>query len=373
MIELWHCDSIFTQPLSPACHLCAKGAKMVVLITGCCPAACFYCPLSLKKGGQDVIYADEWKLDSPEDTDILAKEANLIDAEGAGITGGDPLMVPERTNFFIEFLKRTYGPSFHIHLYTSGLVNSRKIPDLADVGLDEIRFHPMPDEWEFMNSSKIYRAIQSAIDTSMDVAIEIPVLPGMDKQIISLIHWADDHQINWVNLNELEFSERNEIQLRKRKMTEKHDISAAVNQSQETAYRIIENIDTKNLDVGVHYCSSSFKDAIQLKNRMRRRAENIKTNLDYITDDATILKGIIKHSNKDRIQSLLAQLIKTHGLTKKDYILNTPFTMQISISLLEKIAEDLVNKGFSCYISEQYPTQDQLEVERIPLPYKYDK
>jgi len=368
MIELWHRDSIFTPPLSPACQLCAKGAKMVVLITGCCPATCFYCPLSLEKGGHDVIYADEWKLENQDDTDILVKEANLINAEGAGITGGDPFIVPERTKSYIEFLKRTYGPSFHIHLYTSGLINSRIIPDLADAGLDEIRFHPMPNEWKSMESSKICQAIQTAINTSMEVAIEIPVLPGMYKQIISLIQWADAHQINWVNLNELEFSERNETQLRNRQMTEKHDISAAVQQSQETAYHIIENIDEKKLDIGVHYCSSSFKDAVQLKNRMRRRAENIKTNLDHITDDATILKGIIEHPNKKRIKSILTQLIMTYGLTKKDYLLDTPCTVQIPISLLEQIAEDLVKKGFSCYISERYPTHDQLEVERIPLP-----
>ena len=367
-MEIWHCDNIFTPPLSPACRLCAKGAKMVVLITGLCPATCFYCPLSMKKGGHDVIYADEWKLENQDDTDILFKEGNLINAKGAGITGGDPLMVPRRTNTYIRLLKETYGQTFHIHLYTSGQVNADIITKLAISGLDEIRFHPMPNEWHSMDSSKIYHAIHTATQTTMDVAIEIPVLPGMEKQIIRLIHWAYAHHIKWVNLNELEFSERNERQLRKKGMIEKHDLSAAVKQSQETAYQIIQTIDSHHLDIGVHYCSSSFKDAIQLKNRMRRRAENIKTPIDYITDDATIMKGIVEHPNKKKIQMLLNELIRTYGLIKRDYILDKHYRLQLSIPLLEQIAPDLVKKGFSCFISEQYPTHDQLEVERIPLP-----
>ena len=33
-------------------------------------------------------------------------------------------------------LKNTFGESFHIHLYTSGLENTEIIPDLAVLGLD---------------------------------------------------------------------------------------------------------------------------------------------------------------------------------------------------------------------------------------------
>jgi hypothetical protein len=328
----------------------------------------------MKKGGQDVIYADEWPLKNQDETDILIKEANLIDAKGAGITGGDPLMVPERTTTYIRLLKETYGPLFHIHLYTSGLVHADAINDFAAAGLDEIRFHPMPDEWDDMDDSKILSAIQQATNTSMDVAIEIPVLPRMKHQIIKLIRWANSNQIKWINLNELEFSERNETPLRLRGLIEKHDLSAAVQNSQETAYQIIKTIDTENLDIGVHYCSSSFKDAIQLKNRMKRRAKNIKTPIDLITDDATILKGIVEHPNKKKLEILLDELKKTQKLTQNDFCLDEhDHRLYLPIPLLEQIAHYLVRRGYTCFISEQYPTHDHLEVERIPLPLKIEE
>lgn len=368
-IETWLYESIYIKPLSPACKLCADGAKMVILITGLCPASCFYCPLSLKKGGTDVIYADEWQLRNEHDKDILIEEANLIRAKGAGITGGDPLSVPNRSINYIALLKNNFGESFHIHLYTSGITHHNTIPELANSGLNEIRFHPMPNEWHDMNSSSILPAIKKALQTKMDVAIEIPVIPYMANEINNLIHWADKWQIDWVNLNELEFSERNEQQLRSRGYNEKNDNSAAVSLSQWTAYNIIEKNLSSDLDLGVHYCSSSFKNGVQLKNRMLRRAKNTVNNIDIITKDATILRGFVESKNFKYINELIIHLVKTYRLTKKEYHIDIKHQrLQLPIPILLEIAQNISKQGYSCYISEQYPTHDQLEVERIPLP-----
>ena len=54
----WLNESSYTEPLSLACKMCAEGSKMVILITGLCPADCFYCPLSSEKTGRDRIFAD---------------------------------------------------------------------------------------------------------------------------------------------------------------------------------------------------------------------------------------------------------------------------------------------------------------------------
>ena len=93
----WLNESSYIAPLSPACKMCAKGSKMVILITGLCSAKCFYCPLSTRKLGKDRIFANEWELENEEDTEKLIHEAKYIEATGAGITGGDPLVVWRRT------------------------------------------------------------------------------------------------------------------------------------------------------------------------------------------------------------------------------------------------------------------------------------
>ena len=78
-VNTWLNESIFTKPLSPACKMCKQGAKMVVLITGICPAKCFYCPLSTRKLAKDRIFANEWELENEEDTEKLIRESEGLD------------------------------------------------------------------------------------------------------------------------------------------------------------------------------------------------------------------------------------------------------------------------------------------------------
>ena len=186
-IYSWLNDSTYTTPLSPACNMCEKGSKIVILITGLCSAKCFYCPLSTRKLGKDRIFADEWELENEKDTEKIIREAEYIQATGAGITGGDPLIVWKRTKKYISILKNTFGLNFHIHMYTSGLKNGKYVRNLAYAGLDEIRYHPNPKDWGNMNNSSSISSIKNALKTDIDVAIEIPVIPNMDDEIFSLI------------------------------------------------------------------------------------------------------------------------------------------------------------------------------------------
>jgi len=358
----WLNDSSYTKPLSPACNMCANGSKMVVLITGLCPSTCFYCPLSKRKIGKDLIFADEWKLENEDDTEKLIKEAELIKATGAGITGGDPLFVWKRTKKYISLLKNHFGSKFHIHLYTSGLKNTDNIDDLVSAGLDEIRFHPLPTLWENMEKGNLKNISRNDVD----VAIEIPAMPRMEKEILSLIKWADQHNLKWINLNELEFSETNAEELKKRGFTVKDDISSAVKGSQETAIKLIEF--SKDLEIGVHYCSSSFKDGIQLRNRIKRRAKSVAKGHEIITKEGTILNGIVLTSDKTLTQ-LNSILMDKFEIDEKHIFLNKDKNrIELPLFILEKIALNLKKQNIQSYLIEEYPTADALEVEKIPLP-----
>jgi len=367
-ITPWFNESTYIAPLSPACEMCANGSKLVVLITGLCPAKCFYCPLSLEKGGKDRIFADEWELDNENDIAKLINEAKYIDATGAGITGGDPLVVWKRTKNYISLLKDIFGADFHIHLYTSGVKNGKHIHDLVSAGLDEIRFHPTPKHWGDMNKSPITHAIKTALETNIDVAIEIPSMPKMDQEMFSLVEWANYMGINWINLNELEYSERNAEDLNHRDYSVKDDISAAVTGSQESANNVLTMVVDEDFEIGVHYCSSSFKDGIQLTNRIKRRAKNVVKDHEVISDDGTLLKGIIYTKNMS-LQELY-KTIKQEFNVEDEYIFLNGEKKRIELGLwiLEKISPELKERGLECYMIEEYPTADGLEVERIPLP-----
>ncbi len=367
-ITQWLNESTYIAPISPACEMCANGSKLVVLITGLCPAKCFYCPLSFEKGGKDRIFADEWELDNENDIAKLINEAKYIDATGAGITGGDPLVVWKRTKNYISLLKDTFGADFHIHLYTSGVKNGKHIYDLVSAGLDEIRFHPAPKHWSDMNKSPITHAIKIALETSADVAIEIPSMPGMDQEMFSLVKWANDMGINWINLNELEYSERNADNLNCRDYSVKDDISAAVIGSQESANNVLTMVVDKDFEIGVHYCSSSFKDGIQLTNRIKRRAKNIVKAHEVISDDGTLLKGVIYTKNMP-LQKLYESIKQEFNVGDEHIFFNgEKKRIELGLWILEKISPELKKRGLDCYMVEEYPTADGLEVERIPLP-----
>ena len=149
-INDWLNDSKYIKPLSPACSMCSKGSKMVLLVTGICSFDCFYCPISFDKGGRDRIFADECELKYENDTEKIIQEAKYIQATGAGITGGDPLIVWKRTKKYISLLKDEFGSNFHIHLYTKANKNDKYIDDFISEGLDEIRFHTSLTDWKNM-------------------------------------------------------------------------------------------------------------------------------------------------------------------------------------------------------------------------------
>ena len=114
--------------LPKGCQLCVQGKKLVLFVTGLCPRCCYYCPISDKKYRKDVIYADEWPVTNIHQ---IIEEAKLINAKGAGITGGDPLCRLWRALFCIRRLKKEFGKGFHIHLYTSlDLVNEKNMKQL---------------------------------------------------------------------------------------------------------------------------------------------------------------------------------------------------------------------------------------------------
>lgn len=340
---------------------------MVLLVTGLCSTRCFYCPLSFKKGGTDRIFADEWELENEQDINKLIHEAENIEATGVGITGGDPLLVWKRVRDYITLLKNTFGEKFHIHLYTSALKNADHLHDLIASGLDEVRFHPLPSTWKNMERSPIKKTIKSIVSTTADVAIEIPALPKMEQEILSLIIWAETQGVQWINLNELEFSERNCGAFLSRGFQVKDDISAGVKGSEQTAINVFKKIQNKDLHIGLHYCSVSFKDGVQLKNRIKRRAKHIAKPYDIITKEGTLIKGTI-YSARGTYRYLSTLLQKTYNIPSHLlFIDNEKKRIEIAAWMLQKIAPKLNKQRYHCFLVEEYPTADRLEVERTPF------
>ena len=349
-IERQDCGSAHSGPLAKGCEYCIRGSKMVLFVTGKCRTGCYYCPVSFEKKGRDVIYANELRVSDREE--IIA-EAESMDAEGTGITGGDPLIDVDRTVRAIRLLKERFGADHHIHLYTS-TVDVEKVRKVMDAGLDEIRFHPPLEKWEDMEGSPL----EEIAKMDLDVGMEVPALPDHERELSALLSYASKIGIKFVNLNELEFSESNWEMMDRHEYDMKDDISAAVLGSEDVAFRMMERYP----ELPIHYCSSSFKDGVQLRNRLIRKAEHIAQEYDVVTEDGTLLKG---YAYPEDLEEGAAFLREEYDVPDELMFIDSENNrLEVASWVLEELADEL---PFKCCISEQYPTADRLEVERTPL------
>lgn len=351
--------------LAKGCNLCVQGKKLVLFVTGLCPRHCYYCPISEKKWHKDVIYANEWKISSKNN---VIEEAKLTEAEGAGITGGDPLARVERTVKYIKLLKKKFGKKFHIHLYTPlDLVDEKKLEQLYAAGLDEIRIHPD------IYSDKLWHKIDLIKKFNWKIGVEIPAIPGLEKQTSKLIDFFKD-KINFLNINELEISDTNAQMLVAKGFRPKNSFSYAVRGSEELAKKIL-----RKYSLNIHYCTTTLKDKIQLARRIKRRAKNVARKFDKITKSGTLVRGAIYlpelmpslgyiqklgKTNKKPVIKKLNKIQKEFKLPRYMAEVDTlKPRILTSVATVKKLSRKFKEKGLVPAIVEQYPTQDQLELD----------
>jgi hypothetical protein len=388
------------EKLPVGCQYCIKGEKLVLFITGMCGENCFYCPVSEKRKENDVIYANERKINSIEEA---IDEAHLCGSKGVGITGGNPLIKIERTCEYLDALKKEFGHGFHAHLYTTPThLDEDKLKMLKEAGLDEIRLHPTKffnrySKKDFDGSSDEFKnymddflsKLKLCMDYIKDVGVEIPSIPNYEEEIIYLAEELNKIGVKFLNINELEYSETNYDILKQKGFIEKNDFASEILGSEETAQKVInyfkkmenneeekeekegkkEENNSDKFKLIIHYCPSALKDGIQMKNRLINRAENIAKDYDIITDEGLILRGIISFKDLDDINEVI-DILEYNEIPYEitnNYLYLNPYILEELIDELKNINYDL---KFSAYISERYPTSDGLEVERTPLIVK---
>lgn len=342
----------FCSYLSEGCRLCQEGAKMVLFVTGLCPRSCFYCPLSDERCGKDLIFANERPVKSDED---LLKEAELMDALGTGITGGEPLLKIERVLNCIKVLKSSFGAEHHIHLYTCLAPDRKVLEKLAMTGLDEIRLHPPQESWGDLKHSQYADALQNAKQLGIEAGIEIPALEGAEKVAV----FAEETNV-FLNLNELEFSDNNSKALLKSGFSLESDISSAAVGS----YRYAEA--AFSACKRAHFCSSTYKDAVQLRKRFQRIAKNTAREFDDVTEDGTLIYGVIECADQKFAEEILRYMEVPSELFK---VIEGKIEIAwwILEELKEEINEELGSLGARLVIIERYPFEDGMIVELIPL------
>lgn len=259
------------------CAFCHEGAKMVLFITGVCRRSCWYCPLSRERKGKDQVFANEHRISSPDEA---VAEAKAMRALGTGITGGEPLDRLERVIIYARRLKEEFGQDHHIHLYTSCAPTDEQLSQLYGI-VDEIRMHPPVGCWKDISTSDHLRAAKRAKALGFEAGFEVPSLPAINLLAPALPH------LSFLNINELEWGETNAPEMRRRELVLEDSVHNAVEGSRGWCRAICR-------DKKVHFCSSAFKDSVQLRKRLIRIAGVTARPFDEISDDGTIIYGRIE-------------------------------------------------------------------------------
>ncbi len=352
--------SSYRGELSPACVQCTEGRKMVLFVTGLCRFRCFYCPVSPNRNQIDVVYANERRVGT--DADVL-DEARAIGAAGTGITGGDPLGVVDRVEHYVRLLKAEFGSEHHIHLYTHE-PNPEKLSRLARAGLDEFRLHIPHYLWgPLSGEGTAYRAVlSSAPSWGIRRGVEIPVLPEKEAELRRLLLALEEIGVDFVNLNELEFSETNEEKLHTRQYRVDPRNGWGVKGSRAVAERIVREM---RLSIPIHYCSSRFKDSVQLRQRLLRRAERTAPAFAERTPDGTVVLGVVEATGQADLGRWARRVASEAQVAGPDYRVDAERRrVELAPRVLRRVARRLVWPAFEI---EVYPTADALEVERTPL------
>lgn len=310
---------------------------MVLFVTGLCHRGCWYCPLSPERSGRDLAFANDRPVEGPED--FLA-EARLMGALGTSITGGEPLLVPDRVEQYCAILKETFGRDHHIHLYTGMAPGREMLAPLAGL-VDEIRLHPPQELWPEICTSPYARAVETARSLGFSVGIEVPALKGL--QALGRILPA----VDFLNINELEWGGINAEEMRRRGYVPVDGIHNAVKGSRRWAGDLPHR-------EKVRWCSSRSKDSVQLRERLKRIASRTARPFDEVTGDGTVLYGVLE---PDR------PLAPGHPALPQGSYEECDGRIELSCRVLRRQAKRLPGRK---YIVERYPNRGVV-VEVIPL------
>lgn len=157
----------------------------------------------------------------------------------------------------------------------------------------------------------------------------------------------------------------------------KNNLSYAIKDSLELGLKILEQFP----DLRIHICTAKLKDSVQLANRIKLRAINIKKHYDILTPEGSLIRGVIytekpsfnyqkELENKDKkkeiknLKQLKKEICKEVKIHPKDLDIDKQkLRFLCSRKIINKHKEKIKQLNLIPGIVEEYPTKDQFEIE----------
>lgn len=256
--------TLFTRRLPPGCLLCLKGQGSNLYVTGHCTRDCFFC--FNEKPRKDELVVHGIPVREPEEAPAIIER---FDLKSVGISGGEPLLFPDRVLRLIRAL-RAMPRKLRIDLYTNGdRVDTILLQELRSAGLDALRFNLVAREFSLY-------PVRLALRYFEEVAVEIPVIPEQMPQLRGMVRDLDHMGVPFLNLHELfscsENSGRVAAEGQKLKdAPSKHLLWRPTQASGEAALELLLYALENTRRLSVYYCSCGTQEMISRNGLIRRR------------------------------------------------------------------------------------------------------
>ncbi len=266
-----------TRRLSPGCRICTEGGWSCLFISGKCNCHCFYCPTSQDDVGMPTTNSVEFA--EPSDYVTYLERFGFT---GASISGGEPLLTPERSLAFVRAIKDYFGSAMHVWLYTNGTLATVDIlTQLRDAGLDEIRFDIGATDYNL-------EPLQRSVGLIPTVTVEIPAIPEEKERMKGLLGELQDKGVQHLNLHQLRLTPFNYHKLQARNYRFIHGEKVTALDSEIAALEILRHGIRENIDLPINYCSFPYKNRFQGRASRQRNASFLLKGFEALTENGFI-------------------------------------------------------------------------------------
>ncbi len=256
--------TLYTKRLPPGCEPCLQGAGTNLYTTGLCTRDCFFC--FNQKPRKDELVVHGLPVKDPRQAAEVVERFGL---ESVGISGGEPLLFPERIVELIAALRALPKPP-RVDLYTNGdKATPALLRRLKAAGLDAIRFDLAARGYDD-------EPVARALEVFDEVAVEIPAIPHELDAQMRMIGRLDRLGVPFLNLHELFVSPENAGRMAAEgyaavEKGHRHLLWRPVPESGEAALELLLFGARTCKTLSVYYCSCGTQELIGQRGLARRR------------------------------------------------------------------------------------------------------
>ena len=272
-------DTIRLGELSPGCRTCKQGKWDCIFLSTACNLSCAFCltPCSLREGYTLSALGD--------DIEALCDVYARSEIAGIGISGGEPLLTPQRLLHYVSRLHARL-PDLYLWAYTNGLLlTTQLLADLRRAGLNELRFNMAATGY---THPYVTAMLRHAVTCLPCVTVEIPAIPEDARPLRESLPVWSRAGVKHLNLHELVYepdspSAKMSGARAQCRMPDGH-VCASNPRSSELVADVLSDVESGGLLLAINYCSLRSK-ARQLRGRRRLLAVHTLRDYERLCED----------------------------------------------------------------------------------------